>query len=121
MQIQTSEATSPNSAQSMATIAKEASVEAYHSIVKVERYFASLCRAYKIIRAEIPESLAGVVLQAVVKAMNNTTGRERLLPTSLVLGTWYGTLTVSAPSPDTRPRAEAIAETVKKLHQLQTQ
>ncbi|KAK1990764.1 hypothetical protein LX36DRAFT_695116 [Colletotrichum falcatum] len=38
---------------------KEVPIEAHHSISKVERYYAALCRAYKIIRKEIgvePES-----------------------------------------------------------------
>ena len=59
-------------------------VEAHWLIRKVERYYIVLRRAYQIISEELPDLDKEMALQMAVKAVNNTTGLNGLIPTLLV-------------------------------------
>jgi hypothetical protein len=54
-------------------------MEAYYLVGIVERYYNIIRRAYKIIIAEIKGINKDVVLQMVFKAINNTTGPDRIV------------------------------------------
>jgi hypothetical protein len=77
----------------MAIQTKEVPVEAHNSVGKVERYHAPLQRAYEIICNEIGNKQNEIgnkqinkemILQMVVKAVNDTAGPDGIVPTLLV-------------------------------------
>jgi hypothetical protein len=63
-------------------------VEAHNSIGMVEWYHRRLQHAYQIITIEIPNINKDMALQMAFKAINNTTGSNRLVPTLLVFGVY---------------------------------
>jgi len=67
---------------------KEVPIKAYNSIKKVERYHAPLCHVYKIISLELEDASEELTLQIAVKAINNSTGPDRLVPTLLVFSAY---------------------------------
>ena len=67
---------------------KEVPVKAYNSIGKVEQYYMPLCHAYEIISSELESASKELILQMAVKAVNNSTGPDGLIPTLLVFGTY---------------------------------
>ncbi|KAH0419578.1 hypothetical protein CcaCcLH18_14350 [Colletotrichum camelliae] len=89
-------------ARTSAITAKEVLIEAHHDIGKVERYHATLCRAYDIICAEDHSIPREQVLQMTVKTINDTAGPNDLISTLLVF---------SAPSPGVDKRAEVVQKT----------
>ena len=72
----------------MAIKVKEVPIKAYNSIGKVERYYALLCRVYKIISLELEDASKELTLQMAVKAINNSTSPDRLVPTLLVFSAY---------------------------------
>ena len=72
----------------MAIKVKEVSIKAYNSIRKVERYYTLLRRVYKIISSELENASEELTLQIAIKAINNSTGLDRLIPTLLVFGAY---------------------------------
>ena len=107
-------------AQSMTITTKEVPVEAHHSIGKIERYHVPLKRAYEIIRQEMPDTTADIILQAAIKAVNDTAGPKGLIPTLLVFGA-YPRMSATATTPDIQRRANAINLAMKELRELQAQ
>jgi hypothetical protein len=78
-----------NSAKIIAIKIEEIPVEAHYSIGKIEKYHASVKRAFEVITANfgniiIPEH----VFQMAVKAVNNTAGPNNLILILLVFGTF---------------------------------
>jgi hypothetical protein len=95
-------------------------VEAYNSISKVERYHAPLRRLYKIFKSELQGEKLNkeTILQIAVKAVNNTAGLNRLVPTLLVFGA-YPRITEQDPLlPVIIKRAEAIRTAIKEIRRL---
>jgi len=72
----------------MAIKVKEVPVKAYNNIKKVERYYALLRHIYKIISLELEGASKELILQMAIKAINNSTGLDRLIPTLLVFGAY---------------------------------
>jgi len=72
----------------MAIKVKEVPVKAHNSIRKVEWYYALLRRVYKIISLELKDASEELTLQIAVKAVNNSAGPDRLVPTLLVFGAY---------------------------------
>ena len=72
----------------MAIKVKEVPVKAHNSVRKVERYYALLCCVYKIILLELEDASKELILQMAVKAINNSAGLDRLVPTLLVFSTY---------------------------------
>jgi hypothetical protein len=107
-------------AQSMTITTKEVPIEAHHSIGKVKRYHVLLKRAYKIIRQEMPDTPADIILQAAIKAVNNTAGPKGLIPILLVFGA-YPRMSTNSITPDIQRRAAVINLAIKELRQLQAQ
>ena len=61
-------------------------MEVYWSIGKVKHYYIVLRRAYQIVSKELPDLDKEIALQIAVKAVNNITGLNGLVPTLLVFG-----------------------------------
>ena len=72
-------------------------VEAYNSVGKVERYYALLRRAYRILKAELNGTSNEIILQIAVKAVNDSAGLDGLVPTLLVFSA-YPRLTDELPA-----------------------
>jgi len=58
------------------------------SVGLIERAHPALQRAYQIITDECKDIQKELALQMAVKAVNNTTGPDRLVPTLLVYGAY---------------------------------
>jgi hypothetical protein len=59
-------------------------VKAHNSVGIVEQYHSLLQQIYQIIRVKLPRVDKDVILQIAFKALNNTAGPDRLVPTLLV-------------------------------------
>ena len=92
----------------MGIIVKNTQVEAHHSIGMVERYHGLLRRVYSIITIEIPGIKLDLALQMSFKAINNSFGPNRLVPTLLVFGAYPRMTEKDAPSPSIIKRAMAM-------------
>ena len=67
---------------------KEVLIKAYNSIRKVEWYYMPLHRVYKIIFLELKGVSKKLTLQIAVKAINNSTSLDRLIPILLVFSAY---------------------------------
>ena len=67
---------------------KEVSIKAYNSIRKVEWYYILLHHIYKIISLKLKGTSKKLTLQIAVKAVNNSTSLNRLIPILLVFGAY---------------------------------
>ena len=54
----------------------------------MEQYYAPLRRAYEIISLELEGAGEELILQMAVKAINNSAGLDRLIPTLLVFSAY---------------------------------
>ena len=92
-------------------------VESPQSMATVERYHASLRKAYNIIAADSPEGTdPAVTLQAAVKAVNDSVGPEGLIPTLLVYGALPKLgLPTDLPAQATYKRAAAVRKATEEL------
>jgi hypothetical protein len=72
----------------MAIKVKKVSIKAYNSIRKVEWYYILLYRIYEIISSELKGASEELTLQMAVKAVNDSTSLDRLVPILLVFGTY---------------------------------
>ena len=95
-------------------------VEVHHSISIVEHYYTPLRCAYKIITKELPQAMKQHILQIVVKAINNTTGPDGLVPTLLVFGIFPRININDISSITTIKRDKAIRKTIKEITKLYT-
>ena len=106
------------SARTMAITTKIVPVEAHHSIGMVERYHGPLRRAYNIISEEVQGITKEEALQMAVKAVNDTSGPEGLIPTLLVFGTYPRMARTDHPHPSTVDRANAIKKAMEEVRNL---
>jgi len=67
---------------------KEVPIKVYNSIRKIERYYALLRRVYKIISLKLKDASKELTLQIAIKAINNSAGPDRLVPTLLVFSAY---------------------------------
>src|SRR5438105_1102906 len=68
---------------------RPAPVESHNTIGSIERYYASLHRAWNIINQDMPATNAeerAANLQAAIKAINDNVGPNGLIPTFLMFG-----------------------------------
>jgi len=72
----------------MAIKVKEVPIKAYNSIGKVERYYAPLYHAYKIISLELKDASKELTLQIAIKAINDSASLNRLVPILLVFSAY---------------------------------
>lgn len=61
-------------------------VEAANSMLIVEQYYSPLRNDFNIVKKEAPDMDDDDALQISVKAVNDSVGRDRLVPTLLVFG-----------------------------------
>ncbi|KAJ5754195.1 hypothetical protein N7533_003738 [Penicillium manginii] len=102
---------------------KEVPAEAHNSVGKVERYHAPLHRAYEILREELKNKNIDreMILQIAVKAINNSAGPDRIIPTLLVFGAYPRITKIDPPSPSVVKRAKTIRTTTKEVRRLYTE
>jgi hypothetical protein len=96
---------------------KEVLVEAHNSVSKVERYYAPLHCVYKIITAELKDKHVDkdVILQMVVKAINDIVRLDRLVLTLLVFRAYLQMTNIDPLSPSVTKRVEAICIAMKEV------
>jgi hypothetical protein len=99
---------------------KEVPVKAHNSVGLIERYHAPLRRANKILKEELKDKHIDkeMVLQMTVKAVNDSAGPDRIVPTLLVFGSYPRITEIDAPSPTIVKRAEAIRAATKEVRRL---
>ena len=67
---------------------KEVPIKAHNSIKKVKWYYIPLYYIYKIISSELKSTSKELTLQMAVKAVNNFTGLDGLIPILLVFSAY---------------------------------
>ena len=67
---------------------KKVPIKAYNSIGKVEQYYIPLHYIYKIISSELKGASKELSLQMAIKAVNNFTSPDGLVPILLVFSTY---------------------------------
>ena len=72
----------------MAIKVKEVPIKAYNSVRKVEQYYVLLYCVYKIISLELEDTSKEFILQIAVKAVNNSAGLNKLVPTLQVFSAY---------------------------------
>jgi hypothetical protein len=99
---------------------KEVLVEAHNSVGKVERYYALLRRAYQILFDELAEQQIDkeTLLQMAVKACNDSTGPNGLVPTLLVFGAYPRMSDMDSLTPSIVKRAEAIRLAMREVRSM---
>ena len=102
-------------AANMGIIIKNAPVEAHHSIGMVERYHGPLRRVYSIITTEILGIEPKLALQMSFKAINDSAGSNRLVPTLLVFGAYPRMSELDTPSVSITQRAMAMKKAMNKV------
>ena len=103
-------------ASSMAVTTKCVPVEAHWSIGLIERAHATLRRAYQIIKEELGATAPKEVsLQMAVKAVNDSSGPEGLVPTLLVFGAFPRMVASDDPAPTISQRATAIRKAMDEI------
>ena len=68
---------------------KEVPIKVHNSIKKVEWYYIPLYCIYEIISSELKGVSKELTLQIAVKAVNNFTSLDRLIPILLVFGAYF--------------------------------
>jgi hypothetical protein len=103
-------------ASSLAVTTKSVPVEAHWSVGLVERAHATLRRAYQIIKEELGDSASKELsLQMAVKAVNDSTGPDGLVPTLLVFGAFPRMIELDPPAPTISQRATAIRKAMQEV------
>ena len=77
-----------------------------------------LCYAYKIISSELKGVSEKLILQIAVKAVNDSTGPDGLIPILLVFGTYLWITNDSPLFPFVMQWAEAICKAIKEVWHL---
>ncbi len=94
---------------SMAIIIKAISMKTHWSINVVKRYHAELRRAYQVIFQNLESAISKeIMLQMIVKAINDTVGPDDLVPTLLIFGAYPRMHAMDPPAPSITQRAMAI-------------
>ena len=68
---------------------KEVSIKAYNSVKKVKYYYMLLYYIYKIISLKLKGASKELTLQIAVKAVNNSTNLDRLIPILLIFSAYF--------------------------------
>ena len=96
---------------------KEILVETHNSVNKIERYHISLKRVYQIIQEEI-DAKSKIILQIVVKAINNSVELNELMSTLLIFDVYSRMTDDSFSSSSIAQRAEIIRKAMKEIQHL---
>ena len=92
-------------------------VEAYNSVSLVKRYYAPLRCLYEIIQDKLKDKHINnkIVLQIAVKAVNNLTGLNSIVPTLLVFSAYLQLTKIDPLSLSITKRVEAIYVVTKEV------
>ncbi|KAL2885168.1 Ribonuclease H-like domain [Ceratocystis lukuohia] len=104
----------------LGTVTKGVATEAHHRVGKVERAHAMLKRAFSVMTKENSGVDRALNLQMAVKAVNDTSGPEGLVPTMLVFGAYPRLTSASTPSPSMTKRARAIKMAMAELERFKS-
>lgn len=95
---------------------RQVPVESPNSLTYVERYHEPIRKAYKCVKQEAPDLDSEAALQMAVKAVNDSTGPNGLVPTLLVYGALPRLgLPNDAPTPSTFKRAVALKHATNEV------
>jgi hypothetical protein len=103
----------------MAILTKAVPVKAHWSVGLVERAHLALRRAYQIITDECKDIQKELALQMAIKAVNDTAGPDRLVPTLLVYGAYPRISNLDPPALSITERAAAIQKAMAEIIKLQ--
>lgn len=106
---------------SMAIRLKIVSIEAHNSIGKVKVAHKALRRAVEVLSHDLPKGKPDDILQMGVKAINDTSGPDGLVPSLLVFGAYPRNTEASAPAYSIYQRAEAVKKAMTEIRQIQAQ
>jgi hypothetical protein len=96
-------------------------VEAYNSIGIVEQYYSLLQQVYQIIVVKLPRIDKDAALQMAFKALNNTTGLNRLVLMLLVFSVYLRMIKLDAPSPTITQRANVVKKAMAEICKLRAE
>jgi len=102
----------------MAISTKAVPVEAHWSVRLIKRAYLALRRAYQIIMDECKNIQKELALQMAIKAVNNTTGPDGLVPTLLVYGAYLRISNLNPPALSIMERAAAIQKAMAEIVKL---
>jgi hypothetical protein len=98
---------------------EEIPVKAHYSIGKIEKYHASVKRAFKIIITNLSNIIIPKhILQMAVKAVNDTAGPNGLVPIFLVFGIFPRISHELPPLPSITTRGETMRKAMAEVHKL---
>ena len=97
---------------------KSTLVEAHNLIGIVKQYHSPLCQIYQIITTEVKDINKDLALQMAFKALNDTAGPDRLVPTLLVFGTYPQMAESDVLSPTVVQCAAALRKAIDKVKKL---
>ena len=93
-------------------------MKTHNNVDKVKRYHASLRRAYEIIRNEIQDANFELILQMIVKAVNDSVGSNDIVSILFVFGAYLRMMNDSSSSSFIVQRVEIIRKAMKEIHRL---
>jgi hypothetical protein len=99
-------------------LTKSVPVEAHWSIGLVECIHLILRCAYKIITDEYSGTTKEMALQMAVKAINDTAGPNRLVPTLLVFGAYPRINELDPPTPSITDYVAAIHKVIEEITKI---
>ena len=103
----------------MAISTKCVLVEAHWSVGLVERAYPTLRRAYQVISDELYGTITkDLVLQMAMKAVNDTTSPNGLVPTLLVFGAYPRMTKLDPPAPSITACAMEIRKAMAEITKL---
>ena len=103
----------------MAILIKAIPVKAHWSIGLIKQAHLALQRAYKIIIDEYKNIQKELALQMAIKAINDTAGPNKLVPTLLVYGAYPKINKLDPPAPSITDQAATIRKAMAKIVKLQ--
>jgi hypothetical protein len=108
----------------MAIIIKAVPVEAHWSIDVVKRYHAELRRAYQVIFEDLNTGSTiskEIILQMIVKAINDTVGPDGLVLILLIFGAYPRMHAMDPPAPSIIQRAIAIEKAMTEIRKFRAE
>jgi hypothetical protein len=87
----------------------------------VERYYILLCRVYKIIRDKLQNNTSvKLVLQIIIKVVNNLAGPDNIIPILLVFGAYFQIIDDSGFLFSITKKTKTIRMTTKEIQRFYT-
>jgi hypothetical protein len=93
-------------------------IEAYNNIGKVKRYYSPLYRVYEILNIKLLLTSKEVILQIVVKTVNDSVGPDNIVPTLFVFSAYLRITKESLLLLLVTKRAQVIHKAIKEIRRL---